>query len=74
MGDEVWEEAIVQFPDDALQYEPGRIEVMILVFSYFNGVYEKGDRVHEGRPIYIEQKKTDSTPFDKVGGRLVIMV
>ena len=38
---------------------------MMLLYSWFNGVYViDGSRTNEGRPIYVEQKKTDGTPFD----------
>ena len=64
--DEVWEEAVVEWQ----QYTPGSIEVdeMVLVYSYFNGVYVKDDeRTSEQRPIYVEQKKTagKGIPFDE---------
>ena len=38
----------------------------MLLYSWFNGVYViDGSRTNEGRPIYVERKKTDGArPFD----------
>jgi len=59
-GDEVWDEALV----DRGTYS----EEIILLYSWFNGVYIKDkSRTNGGRPIYIEQKKSDSSPFDETG-------
>ena len=70
--DEVWEAAVVEFQ----QTTPGSVvtEEMVLVYSYFNGVYVKDDnRISEGRPIYIERKKTaGSQPFDDGPSPLVV--
>lgn len=61
----VWREAVFKWPDDSVNYPAGLYEEMILVYSYFNGVYAKDDsRTYEGRPVYIEQNKFDRTPFD----------
>jgi len=63
----VWEEAYVKWPEDSVQLGlvPGTVKEMMLVYSWFNGVYViDGSRTNEGRPIYVEQKKTDGTPFD----------
>jgi len=66
-GEEVWREAIVLWPDDSKSETPGTYEQLALVYSSFNGVYIKDkSRTHEGRPVYIEQKKYDRTPFDVV--------
>ena len=54
--DNVWENGIVIWPD-------GRIEEMILNYPYFNGVYRQ-EGSHDGRPVYVEMKKLDGTPFD----------
>jgi len=63
--DRVWSEAIVQWPEDSFRYQWRPIEEKILIYSSFSGVYVKHQtRTHEGRPIYVEQKKTDRTPFD----------
>lgn len=65
--DEVWSDAIVRWPENSVVYPHGSIQEMALVYSYFNGVYAKDDsRTSEGRPIYVEQKKSDRTPFDAV--------
>mmetsp|Transcript_9587 Transcript_9587/g.16316 ORF Transcript_9587/g.16316 Transcript_9587/m.16316 type:complete len:607 (-) Transcript_9587:340-2160(-) len=57
-GDEVWEEAYVHYPD-------GKILTLPLVFSNFNGHYKLDkSRTSEQRPIYVEQTKSDRTPFD----------
>lgn len=57
-GDEVWDEARVKRPD-------GTEQDLVLVYSYFNGVYVKDEsRTSEGRPVYVEMKKTDWTSFD----------
>ena len=63
----MWEEAYVKWPEDSVQLGlvPGTVKEMMLVYSWFNGVYViDGSRTNEGRPIYVEQKKTDGTPFD----------
>ena len=58
LEEEVWRDAIVKWPH-------GTYEELVLVYSSFNGVYAKDDgRTHEGRPVYVEQKKFDRTPFD----------
>lgn len=37
------------------------------MYSFFDGVYVQDPiRTHQGRPIYIEQKKSDRTPFDAI--------
>ena len=58
----------MQWPEDFTKYQWGPIEEKILIYSYFSGVYVKhSSRTHEGRPIYVEQKKTDRSqpsPFD----------
>lgn len=56
--DEVWEESIVQFPGG------GGTEEMVLIYPYFNGVYNQDGTGHDGRPVYVEQNKFDSAPFD----------
>jgi hypothetical protein len=53
---ELWEEAVVKSPG-------GGYEKMILIYPYFNGVYEKEGMLHK-RPVYVEQKKFDGTSFD----------
>ncbi|KAL7533329.1 hypothetical protein ACHAXR_009453 [Thalassiosira sp. AJA248-18] len=64
-GDDVWQDSIVQRPSYSKQYPPGWVEEMVLAYSYFDGVYVKDpSRSHEGRPVYIEQKKSDRTAFD----------
>ncbi|KAL7537721.1 hypothetical protein ACHAWF_005887 [Thalassiosira exigua] len=73
-GGDVWEDAIVSMPKE--QYDkwvtlypyfrdrvtPDRYSEWTLVFSYFNGFYEK-DGTHAGRPIYRERRKSDRTPY-----------
>mmetsp|Transcript_20106 Transcript_20106/g.36329 ORF Transcript_20106/g.36329 Transcript_20106/m.36329 type:complete len:387 (-) Transcript_20106:335-1495(-) len=57
-GEDIWENAWVQN------------ENMVLVYSYFNGVY-KQDGVHAGRPIYREMRKSMDTPFEtKIGAEI----
>ncbi|KAL7554378.1 hypothetical protein ACHAWF_018209 [Thalassiosira exigua] len=70
LGQSVWDEAVVNMPQE--QYDrwvslypyfadavsPDRDEIWTLVFSYFNGFYEK-DGTHAGRPIYRERRKHD---------------
>jgi len=56
LPDNVWERGLVMWPD-------GRIEEMILNYPYFNGVYRQ-EGSHDGRPVYVEMKKLDGTPFD----------
>ncbi|KAL7545369.1 hypothetical protein ACHAWF_008731 [Thalassiosira exigua] len=73
-GGDVWEEAIVNMPRE--QYDrwvslypyfrdavtPDRYEEWTLVFSYFNGHYER-DGSYAGRPVYRERRKSDRTPY-----------
>eukprot|EP00984_Skeletonema_dohrnii_P027544 scaffold17096_cov84-Skeletonema_dohrnii-CCMP3373.AAC.3 len=64
-GDEVWEEAYVHYPDDSKRYPGGTTLTLSLVFSNFNGHYKLDkSRTSNGRPIYVEQTKSDRTPFD----------
>ncbi len=56
--DKLWEDGIVNWPDG--RYEEG----MILNYPYFNGVYRQVDERRDRRPVYVEQKKFDGTPFD----------
>ena len=57
LGDHIWEGAVV--------YNNSNIskERMNLIFSYFNGEYTKNSTSSDGRPIYIEQNKYNSTPY-----------
>ena len=58
----IWTDAIVQWPEDSV------VQVMILVYSYFNGVYMKADgQVSQRWPIYVEQNKYDQKPFTETG-------
>lgn len=57
--DEVWEESIVKVPGKD-------IEEMVLIYPYFNGVYNQNGRSNDNRPIYVEQNKFDNTPFDAI--------
>jgi len=65
-GEEIWRDAIVEWPESSSQH-PGLIDdSMVLVYGYFNGEYAKDPhRTHGGRPVYIEQKKSDRSPFDE---------
>lgn len=64
-GNDIWKSAIVQWPEDSGQYPPGLKERLVLAYDYFNGVYVKSEsRTYNGRPVYIEMKKSDRTPFD----------
>ena len=68
VGEQIWTDAVVQWPDNSVEHIPGSIEEMILVYSYFNGVYAKADgQVSQGRPIYVEQNKHDREPFTETG-------
>jgi len=51
----------------ALSAASGEYEDFTLVFSYFDGVYEK-EGYHAGRPIYKERRKFDRQPY-KGNGR-----
>mmetsp|Transcript_2542 Transcript_2542/g.3810 ORF Transcript_2542/g.3810 Transcript_2542/m.3810 type:complete len:648 (+) Transcript_2542:57-2000(+) len=55
--DEVWEESVVKMPGE-------ESKAMVLVYPYFNGSYNQDGTSHDGRPVYVEQKKFDGTPFD----------
>ena len=70
-GDKIWRKAIVMWPQDSLQYPPGLVERMVLAYDYFDGVYVKdGSRTVNGRPVYIEMKKSDRTSFDSVAPKM----
>lgn len=55
-GDDIWENAI------ALN-STGGVEEYDLIYSYFNGVYEKNSTDADGRPIYTEQSKVDDQGY-----------
>lgn len=77
-GDEAWDEAWVKMPPE--QYEkwiglypyfknetsPDQYMNWTLVFSYFNGVYNRSNEMHAGRPVYKEMRKYDSSPYDTI--------
>ncbi|KAL7549956.1 hypothetical protein ACHAWF_013212 [Thalassiosira exigua] len=64
-GEDIWEDALVET-------ESGALEQRILVYSHFNGVYEKED-VYGGRPRYREIRKTnEGGPFDKRIGAVIM--
>jgi len=56
-GDELWEKAVVENVAGGF-YEHD------LIFSMFNGVYVQSG-VHDGRPVYVEQRKFEQTPYEK---------
>lgn len=59
-GDDVWENAWVK----------GKEDRMVLVYSYFNGLYEKVG-MHDRRPLYRERRKSDGGPFQtKIGAEI----
>ncbi len=60
INDEVWEESIVRIPGKDVE------EKMMLIYPYFNGVYNQNGSSHDNRPIYVEQNKFDNTPFDTI--------
>ncbi|KAL7521761.1 hypothetical protein ACHAWX_006442 [Stephanocyclus meneghinianus] len=61
-GNDIWEEAVVKT-------KGGHRETM-LVYSFFNGVYEQRGS-QDGRPVYVEQNKFDNTPYtDKIGAEI----
>lgn len=67
VGEEVWRDAIVRGPEGSSKYRNNVFDRLVLPYSTFNGVYKKEESRHsEGRPIYVEQKKYDRTPFDEV--------
>lgn len=66
-GDKIWSKAIVMWPQDSMQYPPGLVERMVLAYDYFDGVYVKDpSQTMNGRPVYVEMKKSDRTRFDLV--------
>ncbi len=65
--DEVWEEGIVRIPGKETQK-------MVLIYPYFNGVYEQDGTSHDGRPVYVERNKFDSTPFHTTSPNPLIKV
>ncbi|KAL7461130.1 hypothetical protein ACHAXS_001558, partial [Conticribra weissflogii] len=49
-GDDVWEKAVVKQVD-------GSLKQMVLVYSFFNGVYVASSNLTSGgRPVYVEQR------------------
>ena len=64
--EEIWEQAKVRVSDD-------EVVDRLLIYPYFNGIYEEVNDVHRGYPKYIEQNKNDGTPFgDSVTGAEII--
>jgi len=76
-GSEIWEEALINlpkkqyekwvwmYPDFKNYFTSDQYEQATLVYSFFNGVYERDPTVmHAGRPVYKERRKFDSTPFE----------
>ncbi|KAL7537688.1 hypothetical protein ACHAXR_008009, partial [Thalassiosira sp. AJA248-18] len=55
-GDDIWEHAWVKGPS-------GREKNMVLVYSFFNGVYEQVG-IHANRPLYREMKKSEDSHFE----------
>ncbi|KAL7548821.1 hypothetical protein ACHAWF_012095 [Thalassiosira exigua] len=68
-GDTIWARAWVKIPSwlpEYLQTSPvGEYEPWTLVYSYFNGVFEKEDELLDGRPVYKERRKSDRSPFEQ---------
>src|SRR5210317_2240311 len=59
--EEIWEESFVRMPgEDAKE--------MVLIYPYFNGVYKQDGTSHDGRPVYVEMRKSDSTPYSDWSG------
>ncbi len=57
-GDDVWEKAVVKQVD-------GSLKQMVLVYSFFNGVYVASSNLTSGgRPVYVEQRKSNKTPYN----------
>ncbi len=56
-GEELWEKAVVENVTGGF-YEHD------LIFSMFNGVYVQSGG-HDGRPVYVEQRKFEQTQYDK---------
>lgn len=63
-GDDIWENAIVL-------NSTGGVEEWDLIYSYFNGVYVKQQEIHDRRPIYLEQNKFDSSPYEVKNGAII---
>eukprot|EP00580_Thalassiosira_gravida_P005882 CAMPEP_0201654886 /NCGR_PEP_ID=MMETSP0493-20130528/45732_1 /ASSEMBLY_ACC=CAM_ASM_000838 /TAXON_ID=420259 /ORGANISM="Thalassiosira gravida, Strain GMp14c1" /LENGTH=425 /DNA_ID=CAMNT_0048131459 /DNA_START=779 /DNA_END=2056 /DNA_ORIENTATION=- len=49
-GEDIWENAWVVGVD-------GELTNLVLVYSYFNGVYKQNGSTHDGRPVYQELRK-----------------
>ena len=71
-GDTVWEKAWVKVPEwldpgiRALSNQTDEYEEWMLVYSYFNGIYEKNG-THDGHPIYTERRKSDRKAYATTG-------
>ena len=62
-GDSIWEDAVVK-PSGAEEYQE-----WTLIFSYFNGVFEKNATTHPSvhrRPVYVERRKFDREDYEVV--------
>mmetsp|Transcript_27009 Transcript_27009/g.46065 ORF Transcript_27009/g.46065 Transcript_27009/m.46065 type:complete len:646 (-) Transcript_27009:335-2272(-) len=59
-GEDIWENAWVHTPD-------GQVKSQILIYSFFNGVYEQTG-VYAGRPVYKELRKSEASHFDTQSG------
>jgi len=60
-GDSVWENAIILDENG----QPNRTAT--LVYSYFNGIYEK-EGSHDGYPKFVERNKVDGSSYEEVIG------
>jgi len=76
-GSEIWENALVNMPKAHYdkwvwmypfwrdKVTPDRYEEWKLLYSFFDGVYERDSNVmHAGRPVYKERRKFDGTAFE----------
>ncbi|KAL9180841.1 hypothetical protein ACHAXT_011294 [Thalassiosira profunda] len=69
-GETVWNGAWVRIPSwlpptGLYTPPPGELAEWTLVYSFFNGVYEKSG-FENGRPVYRERRKFDRSPYERV--------
>ena len=57
-GDEIWRSAWIRSTG----------QTRTLIYSYFNGIYRKTGRTHDGRPVYRELRKSEPEDFETIQG------
>lgn len=56
--DTIWANALVLTPE-------GGVKERTLIYSWFNGVYERNGTMQDGRPVYFEMNKYEDAPYNE---------